>query len=313
LCFLDCFGLHNTSKHKHVLKPRHLVSLSRSQCLCLCMFLFLHNPATSIRAGHEVVTFAPPPATCAGAQAHERAEAAQQRAAMAEQAKIELTLALAEASEARAKDVDTHSHGGTAASARASNRATNEQQQGDADSAAAAAATGEGWGDAGWGTEDAADLLGDAAGNPAGGNRGRRASAARASDSAGAAAAVERVELPPGCTVVEAGEMEALLCRADEAELAAAVQTRRAAASELELDGLKRRLAEAEKQVGWSIALFECLLVATAGEAGMLRVHAAGGLKHTTLSDCLIAAVGTTGVHSTGCLQLLRAVSSGTR
>jgi hypothetical protein len=43
--------------------------------------------------------------------------------------------------------------------------------------------------------------------------------------------------------------MKALLRRADEAELAAAVQTRRAAAAELELDGMKRRLADAEKQV----------------------------------------------------------------
>jgi hypothetical protein len=59
--------------------------------------------------------------------------------------------------------------------------------------------------------------------------------------------------------------MEALLRRADEAELAAAVQTRRAAAAELELDGMKRRLADAEKQVCVCVfggARSVCLVVA---------------------------------------------------
>jgi hypothetical protein len=195
--------------------------------------MFLDNCSTTAVAAALVTA----------AQALERAEAAQQRAAMAEQAKIELTLALAEAAEARAKDVDTHAHGGS------SRRASAELQQG-GDSAAAAAEDGEGWGDAGWSIEDAADSAADSTANPASSSgRARRTSAARARDS-DSAAGVERVALPPGCTVVEAGEMEALLRRADEAELAAAVQTRRAAAAELELDGLKKRLADAEKQVG---------------------------------------------------------------
>jgi hypothetical protein len=61
-----------------------------------------------------------------------------------------------------------------------------------------------------------------------------------------------------GNTVIAAAELEALMNRAEEARLAAAVQTRRAAAAEAEVDNLRKRLAEAERQVkdlGWQIQM----------------------------------------------------------
>jgi len=71
--------------------------------------------------------------------------------------------------------------------------------------------------------------------------------------------------------VIAAAELEALMNRAEEARLAAAVQTRRAAAAEAELDGLRKRLAEAEKQVkdlGWQLQMVMDPVTFGAGSSG---------------------------------------------
>lgn len=185
----------------------------------------------------------------AAAQALAEAAAAQERAAMAEQAKIELTLALAEAAEARAKDVDTHTTTTPPVS-----RDAGAEPDGEVEGA-------EGWGDADWNVDDIdmGELQGgdEDTGSAADATAGQQKQARR-SRKGSCAGGGSGFELPPGATVVQASEMEALLTRAQEAELAAAVQTRRAAAAELEVDGLRKRLAEAEKQVkdlGWQVQM----------------------------------------------------------
>jgi hypothetical protein len=176
-------------------------------------------------------------------QAMNQAEAARQRAAMAEQAKIELTLALAEAAETKAKDVDTYT---TPPPAEAGG------DQGTDDEAS------DGWGEAGdWGDAAAASRN----------SKGRKGKPTKGGDP-GEAAGI----LGPGETVVQASEMEALLLRTEEAQLAAAVQTRRAAAAEAEADGLKRQLVEAEKRIkdlGWQIQMvMDPVTIGGAGAGG---------------------------------------------
>lgn len=195
-------------------------------------------------------------------QAVERAEAAMVRAALAEQAKIELTLALAEAAEARVKDVDTHVAVPATTASRDSSadgdRHSDTAGEGAGDDAAPTAV--DGWDQ--WNDGDVAGDFGlqdDTAGADAAVDRRSSKAGGRGISTAGAGrAAVTLQEVPAGSTVVQASEMEALLTRAEEAELAAAVQTRRAAAAEAEVDGLQKRLEQAEKQVkelGWQIQM----------------------------------------------------------
>lgn len=68
--------------------------------------------------------------------------------------------------------------------------------------------------------------------------------------------------------------------RAEEARLAAAVQTRRAAAAEAELDGLRKRLAEAErvaKDYGWQLQMVMGVSPAAPGVGGGAGVGGKAG------------------------------------
>lgn len=171
-------------------------------------------------------------AVVCGAQAHDAAVRAQERAAAAEQAKIELTLALAEAAEARARDVDTH-------------------------------------------LESTPPPAADASGSSSSGARRRSSTAGAGAAADGTSREGEPSEVSAGgggsSTRIAVAELEALMNRAEEARLAAAVQTRRAAAAEAELDGLRKRLADAEKQVkdlGWQLQMVTGMDPVTVGGKG---------------------------------------------
>eukprot|EP00775_Hariotina_reticulata_P003446 gene3446-3717_t len=206
-------------------------------------------------------------------EALDRAEAARQRAVLAEQAKIELTLALAEAAEGKAKDVDTHTAPPPAEAAAAAGRQgcagvpSGRASDKDGEDRETDDGSHDGWGDVGdWGDAAAGD----------GGSKGLRGQKPKGGAALGAAGA-----LAPGETVVQASEMEALLRRTEEAQLAAAVQTRRAAAAEAEADGLKRQLVEAEKRIkdlGWQIQMvMDPVTIGGAGAAGRAGPGGGGG------------------------------------
>jgi hypothetical protein len=86
----------------------------------------------------------------------------------------------------------------------------------------------------------------------------------------------------------EAARLEALLRRTEEAELAAAVQTRRAAAAEGELHAAKAQLADAQRQVkelSWQIQMsFGPSTIGGVGAGGAAR---AAGMTGWTITDMI--------------------------
>lgn len=183
----------------------------------------------------------------------------------AEQAKIELTLALAEAAEAKAADMDS--------AAVASSRRSSEASGGGGRRPSTAAGAGK--------------------------PRSRLARASSAADSepgsdgaedggsaeGGSGSTAEREE-PQGLNQqqqqrgVDAKQLEEL-------QLAAAVQTRRAAAAEKEAEALRGQLAEAQRQVGeleWQIQM--ALEPATIGGKGG-QLKGTGGASSGWLADMM--------------------------
>lgn len=222
-----------------------------------------------------------------------QAEAALERATTAEQAKIELTLALAEAAEARVNDVDTHSasagvsprQAGTptglintaAASAAADSKLAAQKVApvGDGPNTVESLdSKGTGWG----GVDGLADGIDSVRERTSSTTPVQARSALAAGTAVSSNASLQ--EVPAGSTVVKTSEMEALLTRAEESELAAAVQTRRAAAAESEVDALKKRLEQAEKQVrelGWQIQMLALPMTIGGKQSGRGGPGAGGG------------------------------------
>jgi hypothetical protein len=163
--------------------------------------------------------------------ASDAAARAEARAEAAELAKIELTMQLAQAAEARANDIDTH-----------------PTELPHAPSGRGAGAFGGP--DLGRASEEEEAV---AAGGGGGGGDGMGAGVA---GSGGSSAEVQY-------------QMEVMSQQIEEAELAASVQTRRAATAEAELSRLKAELADAQKQVhdlSWQIKMsFEPQTIGGAG------------------------------------------------
>lgn len=93
---------------------------------------------------------------------------------------------------------------------------------------------------------------------------------------------------PAGEGDADAAAMEALMRRAEEAELAAAVQTRRAAAAEGELHSLKSQLADAQRQVkelSWQVSM--ALGPATLGGVASGGAARAAGSSGWLITDML--------------------------